>query len=195
MDSVPLGSDPDRREQNRWLGLFDAPAYVRRARGVEEALERVLATAQRQRDEWLLMSRLRLGRLRALAGDWPALRPHLADDDQLAILEELWSSMTPTLRLPPPPTDSPRRQRQALDELVESLTRFNARWVEYLAKVDVARVNELRAGYNRYYVLEKSCALRSDLLARLGFTPLAPLDQAELRHLLPLLPIPRLAGG
>ena len=55
-------------------------------------------------------------------------------------------------------------------------------------------VNDKRDGYNRYYVLEKACALRSDTLARLGFSPLPPMDLAELRAHLPPLPVPRLAG-
>jgi hypothetical protein len=193
MESVPLGSDPDRREQNQWLSLYDVPAYVRRARSVEDALEGLVARGKQQREAWLAMARLRLGRLRALAGDWPALLPYLADEGQLAVLERLWSELAPKLRLPPAPTSAPRRLRRALAELVSSLERFNARWREHLGKVDLAQVNQLREGYNRYYVLEKACALRSDLLARLGFTPLPPLDHAEVERRLPPLPVPRLA--
>src|SRR5690349_19597252 len=89
VDNVPLGSDADRRELNELLGLFDAPAYIRRARGVEEALELALLRGRTRRDEWLAMPRLRLGQLRALAGGWDALRPLLADDEQIAVLERL----------------------------------------------------------------------------------------------------------
>jgi hypothetical protein len=77
-------------------------------------------------------------------------------------------------------------------ELAESLERFNRRWLEFLRGVDVGPVNELRDGYNRYYLLEKECALRSPRLARQGFTRLEPLTVAELTALLPPLPVPQL---
>jgi hypothetical protein len=194
MEPIPIGPDADRRDMNQALSLFDVPAYIRRARGVEEALEHLVARGRRQRDEWLLMTRLRLGQLRALAGAWEALRPWLADDDQLAVLEEMWTQLTPRLRLPPEPTTSPRRLRTALVELLGSVERFNTRWRAYLDKVDPRPVNDLRENYNRYYVLEKSCALRSDVLARVHFTPLPMLDLAEVERLLPLLPVLRLAS-
>jgi hypothetical protein len=182
---------PEARELNELLGLFDAPAYIRRARGVEQALEYLLGQARRQREDWLGMVRLRLGVLHALAGDWSVLRPWLADDEQVRVLEALRAELKPRLRLPPAPTRSPRALRRALRELLESLERFNTRWAHYLRTVDVSYVNELREGYNRYYVLEKSCALRNDLLARRGFEPRPPLDLAELEGHLPPLPVPR----
>ena len=46
------------------MASYDAPAYVRRARGVQEALEGVLARCRAQRDEWLSMVRLRVGELK-----------------------------------------------------------------------------------------------------------------------------------
>jgi hypothetical protein len=80
-----------------------------------------------------------------------------------------------------------------LRELVSSLERFNTRWQPYIEQVDCRTINELREGYNRYYVLEKACALRSDRLARIGFEPMAPLTVEELAGQLPLLSVPRLA--
>jgi hypothetical protein len=185
------GPRPEGGELNELMGLFDAPAYIRRARAVDDALAYLLGKARQVREEWLGMARLRLGVLHALAGDWSAVRPWLADDDQVQVLESLRVMLAPRLRLPPEPTRSPRALRHALKELLASLERFNVRWAEYLPKVDVTHVNELREGYNRHYVLEKSCALRSDRLAKLGFEPRAPLDLAELQRHLPLLPVPR----
>ena len=170
--------------------LFDAPAYVRRARNVEQALEHVLGKARAVRHEWLEMPRLRLGVLRALAGEWSALRAWLADDEQLAVLERLHEDLAPRLRLPPAPTRSPRALRRALSELIASLERFNARWLEHLRKIDLSQVNQLREGYNRYYLLEKVCAVRNDAVARAGFAPLSPLDLADLLRHLPPLPVP-----
>ena len=183
---------PDGAETNELMSLFDVPAYVRRARGVEGALAHLLGLAGQVREEWLGMVRLRLGVLYALAGDWSALRPWLVDDEQVQVLESLRVSLAPRLRLPPPPTRSPRALRGALKELLTSLERFNARWADYLRKVDVSTINSLREGYNRYYVLEKSCAMRSDVLAKQGFVALQPLDPTELERHLPLLPLPRM---
>jgi hypothetical protein len=51
----------------------------------------------------------------------------------------------------------------------------------------------MRDGYNRYYLLEKECALRSARVAREGFVRLAPLTLDDIRKMLPLLPVPTLA--
>ncbi len=192
MESVPFTGESEGHEFQQVLASFDAPAFVRRARGVQDALGHLLAKCQAQRDEWLKMPRLFLGRLHALAGDWSALRLMLADDEQLGVLEALRVSLSPELRVPPQATTSVRLLRRTLHQLVNSLERFNARWQPYLEKIDCRTINELREGYNRYYVLEKACALRSDRLARIGFEPLAPLTAAELAGQLPLLPVPRL---
>ncbi len=83
---------------------------------------------------------------------------------------------------------------RALRELNESLESFNRRWRAFLEGVNLAHVNELREGYNRYYVLEKECALRSPFLARQGFVRMPPATVADIAALLPPLPIPRLSA-
>jgi hypothetical protein len=75
-----------------------------------------------------------------------------------------------------------------LAELRESLELFNRRWDAFLPTLDLRHVNELRDGYNRYFVLEKECAVRSARVAREGFVPLSPLTVQELFRHLPLLP-------
>ncbi len=137
------------------------------------------------------MVRLRLGLLHALAGDWGNLRPLLADDDQLDILRRLHAELAPRLRVAVEPTASAGALRQAFRELQESITRFNLRWRAFLAGLDLREVNRLRDGYNRYYVLEKECALRSPRLARQGFRPLDPATPEDFEALLPPLPVPR----
>jgi hypothetical protein len=194
MDFVPLANDPEQRWLNELIGLYDAPAYVRRARGIEGDLAALLARGRERREELQAMARLRLGQLLALAGGLSALRPLLADDEQLAVLDELRAILAPKLRVPIEPTTSARKLRRALADLVESLGRFNVRWATYLDKIDLGPLNRKRADYNRYYVLEKACALRSEVIARLGFTPLAPLTRVDVEALLPPLPVPRLAG-
>jgi hypothetical protein len=183
-----LGRDDGSQEAKEFMTQYDAPAYVRRARQVEEAYQDLLRRCRHQRDQWLVLVRLRLGTLHALALHWERLRPWLADESHIAALERLHAELAPRLRLSVEPTSSDREIRRALRELKESIDYFNARWRSYLPSVDLGAVNELRDGYNRYYVLEKECAVRSARVARQGFVRLEPLTTADLDALLPLLP-------
>jgi hypothetical protein len=194
MNEVPIpASDDVGQIIQRFEALYDVPAYVRRAQRVQLLYDQLVARCRKQRDEWLTMVRIRLGMLQALAGAWTALRPHVVDDDQLRLLAELAATLQPQLRVPVEPTSSARALRQALAELHDSIARFNQRWDAFLRGVDVTEVNEGRTGYNRYYVLEKECALRSSVVARHGFQPLPALTVEELFVVLPLLPVPQLA--
>ena len=193
MDEVPIpGRDDSHGAFKEFLAMYGGPAFVRRARELEAAFEDLLHRCRAQREEWLPMVRLRLAMLKALAGGWSALRPVLASPEDLQLLERLHQQLNPSLRAPPESTSSPRRLRLALRELCESLALFNRRWQTFLGTLDLSRVNELRDGYNRYYLLEKECALRSARLAREGFRRLEPLTAAALLEALPLLPMPAL---
>lgn len=192
MDDILIpGRDDDRDMVKRFTAQYDAPAYVRRARGVEEALERVVLVCQRRRDEWLVMVRIQLGTLKALAGDWDTLRPWLAGEDQKLMLQQLDSTLKPRLRVPIRPTSAPRVLRRALRNLAVSIERFNQRWARFLPTVDLTEVNRRREEYNRFYLLEKECAVRSARVARQGYAPLAPLTLEDLMGLMPFLPMPR----
>ena len=84
MDEVPIPGVGDNKDSFKlFQALYDAPAYVRRAREVEGAYERLLQRCRKQRDDWLPMVKLRLGVVKARAGEWAALGPCLADGDQL----------------------------------------------------------------------------------------------------------------
>ncbi len=190
-DPLTLGQGDDRIFR-QVVAHYDAPAYVRRAQQVQQGLDDLLGRCRRQRDEWLKMVRTHLGLLRASAGDWLRLRPLLADADQLEILRELHATLEPRLRVQIEPTASLRALRRSLGELCASLERFNRRWLPYLESVDLTEINRLRDGYNRYYLLEKECAVRSVRLAMQGFHRLEPFTRADLLSLLPPLPVPRL---
>jgi hypothetical protein len=195
MDEVPIVG---RREESIFkevLAHYDAPAYVRRARAVQDAFEDLLDRCRRQREEWLPLVRIRLGVLRALAGEWERLGLWLADDEQVRMLQTMHAELDPRLRLPVEPTSSARTLLRALRELGESIERFNRRWQAFLEQVDLSWVNQLRDGYNRYYLLEKECAVRSSRVAHQGFRKLAPLTMADLQALLPPLPVPQLRPG
>jgi hypothetical protein len=190
MSDIPLPSTSDERPAIELLAQYDAPAYVRRARAMEQALESLLDRCGRKREQWLELVRLRVGALRAMAGNWENLRMVLADDTQLALLQKLHETLAPKLRVPIAPTSSPRQLSQALVNVQQSIGRFNQRWVNYLAGVDLSEVNEHRLKYNRYYLLEKECALRSAAAARRGFVRLPPLRMQDLTELLPPLAYP-----
>jgi hypothetical protein len=193
VDEVPIaGRDDPGHLVRQFLANYDAPAYVRRARAVQDAVEALFARCRRQRDEWLEMVRLRLGMLKALAGEWDMLRPWLAEAEQLSYLSALADELNPHLRVPVAPTTSDRVLARAFRELSESIERFNRRWLEYLPTVDLGPVNELRDGYNRHYILEKECAVRSPRLARQGYKRLAPLTVDDLLAAFPPLAVPRL---
>jgi hypothetical protein len=191
-EEVILGRDESSEAFKRFFSQYDAPAYIRRARGVQAAFEQLLEYCRRRRAEWLEFVRLRIGILHALASDWVNLRPLLADEEQLDILRYHLAALAAPLRAPVAPTTSIRALRRALRELRESLERFNQRWQAFLAGVDLTSITELREDYNRYYVLEKECAVRSARIARHGFTRLQPLTTDDLAAQFPLLPVPRL---
>jgi hypothetical protein len=193
-DALILGRQDDRRFFNQVASYYGAPAYIRRANRVEAAFQEVLERCRRQRAEWLAMTRICLGTLRMLAGDWSALRPLLRDEQQIEVFRELERTLDPRPRLLMNATRSRCKLRRALRELVLGLEQFNGRWRQFLAEVDLTAVNRLRADYNRYYLLEKECAVRSVRLARQGFVPLALLTVADLEAALPLLPVPQLEG-
>jgi hypothetical protein len=190
MDSaLPLGR-PDNVELGQLLSRYDGPAFVRRDRRVREAFEGLLDRCLRQRHEWLDIVGVRVGALYALAGGWDSLALTLADAGQIDILRQLHATLKPELRAPVEQSASIRILRQATRELVSSMERFNRRWRQFLREVDLSEVNSLRETYNRYYLLEKECAIRSTRLARQGFQRLEPVTREELAARFPMLTIP-----
>jgi hypothetical protein len=120
-------------------------AFIRRARRVQEAFEQLLARCRRQRQEWLDLVGIHLGMLRGLAGEWRNLDPILADAEKVDALRQLDQELKPRLRLPVRPTTSLRALRRAVDELRQSIERFNLRWRNFLREVDLSCVNDLRS--------------------------------------------------
>jgi hypothetical protein len=172
---------------------YDAPAYVRRARAVEDAFDNLLDRCRRQRIEWLAGVRLHLGALRAGAGDWVNLRPLLADDEQIDVLKLLHAEAgDPEYAMVGP--QHGRGLRRALRSLAGSIGRFNCRWRAYIVELDLSPINALRDGYNRNYLLEKECAVGSARLLPQTFRRLAPVTSGEILDRLPPLPEPRAAG-
>jgi hypothetical protein len=187
VEEVRISTDDAAVVFNQVVARFDAPAYVRRAQRVQQNLDDLIARCRKQRTEWLMMTRLHIGTLRALAGDWVSLQKYVSEDG-LRELERLHDELQPQLRLPVERDDSPRVLRAALAEVRASIARFNRRWEEFLRGIDLGPVNAEREAYNRYYVLEKECALRNAVVARHGFQPLPVLTTVDLQTILPPLP-------
>lgn len=188
---------PTRKENEHlfqhFLVAHDGPAYLRRARQVEQVWQAILEQCRIQRKQWLAMTRMRIGKLKALAQDWSNLQSILAGKE-VEILKNLHDELQPRLRTVVSPTHSERKLRRAIVDLRESILRFNRKWLEHLPKVDLSFLNELREQYNRFYVLEKECALRSPRLAREGFVPLDPATVGDLESHFPPLVVPSIPG-
>jgi hypothetical protein len=190
MDHLPVFAHNYEQRMAQWvMGSYDSPAFVRRARHVRETYDRLLAHCGEQQEEWLKMPRLHLHTLRGLAGGWDEICPDVISNHQLEVLRQLETRLQPSFRLAINVTGSKRKLRGALGRLCDSLRTFNSRWSKFLTNLDLQAANEAREGYNRYYLLEKECALRSWRLARQGFQKLPPLTLNELTSLFPLLAI------
>jgi hypothetical protein len=186
-------SEEDRRIVQEIAGRFGPASFMRRAKLVETTWAVLLEQGNHARREHLAMVRLRVGQLHALAGGWEALRPLMPDAADRAMLARLHDELQPELRMPLEPTNSVRTLRGAFRDLIEAMESFNARWPRWLAEVDLTAVNKVREDYNRYYVIEKECALGSAVVARRDFKPLPPMTRSDVEGQLPLLVLPRVA--
>jgi len=186
---VPLGeSDVWSQSAKRLLGLYDVPAYVRRGLQVTDAISRFTKRCQQQREELLDGVRMRLRAWNAAAKRSPATADKWYQPNQAMILHLNEMLLTEVDR--PAGWATPPRAAAAWRDLVSSIARFNDRWRKFAATVDAAAVNRLIDGYNRYYLFEKECVIRSPALASRNFQPLAPITPDWILEQFPLLPTP-----
>lgn len=175
---------------NRLLGLFDVPAYARRGMRVEQGRETIRQHCAGKRRGMLRWVEWRLRELRGAAPDRRRLVPLLAEASELEKLADLWEQFgSRPLRYAQPV--SLRRCRRMLRDTCLSIERFNTRWRAFLVELDLTALNREIEAYNRYYLLEKECAMRSARLARRGYKPLNAASVDELLEQFPLLPVPR----
>jgi hypothetical protein len=174
-------------EVKELLGLFDAPAFARRGLDLEHAVARLDARCRRERAEMLEMVRLRLKQWTAAASG-----PETAGEVFARPIDDLW-----TLADAPPPAwaDRPapaRKLRAVARDLVASVERFNRRWDRFLDGLNYEPVNGMIERYNRYYLLEKECTLRSARLAAQHFEPRPSVSSRTMIERHPTLPVPEL---
>jgi hypothetical protein len=185
-DATPVVTDTEA-ELKQVLGLFDAPAFVRRGNELEYALKRLRDRLGRERDGLLELPRLRLKQW-ALVATGP--------DDWLDVFSgpvaPLWAL---TATDPPVWSDRPapfRRRRTVARDLTASVARFNRRWAEFLDRLVLDTVNSRVDQSTRYYLLEKECVLGSARLAAKHFEPKPRVTRGALRAEFPALPVPPL---
>jgi len=172
--------------------LGELPAYVRRARGVEEAIERFHEALAREREERLEITALKVRRLVDLGDEALAEHGGDLDRDALAALVAELAEIEAYRRVRARPARTrPADVARAIREVRRSVVRFNEAWEAHLAGEEpYALVNERIDGYNRWYALERQCALRYVPVNRVSFAPIEPVtpERARARH--PGLPCP-----
>ncbi|HVJ82952.1 MAG TPA: hypothetical protein VNC50_17925 [Planctomycetia bacterium] len=159
------------------IGLADTPAYLRRAMRVDEATRQIDRRCQELREKIAGEIRLRLKTWNKLVADRPNLAARLSPATlaALAAIEEaVFIGAEPrTLRDRIPWPVLPHRIWR---NLAGAVAAYNLKWNAGLAAIDLGPLGKEIAGYNKHYLFEKECAFRSARIARIGFTPMAPVD-------------------
>jgi hypothetical protein len=188
MDEIVVPNKHDDRALfQQVIAQHGGPAFMRRAQRAEGALMALRDRLAGIRGERLDMVTLRLGVAVARAGSWQRLEG-LLDAESIVALRQLHADLQPQLRTPVAPAASDAQLRAALADLEQSIERFNRRWLAVVRAADLSDVNQRRDEYNRWYVLEKECAVGSVRVARQGFQPLPPITVDDLLAWFPLLP-------
>lgn len=165
-------NDPEQLLFGYIAGRYGPPAFVRRQQQVEAAWQAILHECRTEYERLLTPIRWQIAVVAAML-EIPASDEFDAKCALLRInleVERRWRR----------PHEMPRRARIEFERLVASARQFDQHWTAFVKAVDLAEVNRLREGYNRYFVLEKECALRSERLAQLGFQPLSPATHTAL---------------
>lgn len=168
------------------LGRYDVPAYVRRGLRVEAAIRDFFSHAEQCYRELLEPV---IASARALArqiSSLDALRQHFPDPGQHQLVLDLYEVFVPDARWR---DGQPQKwpAQAAAQQLTAAIVRFNRRWRARVAELNYDEVNREIEAYNRYYLIEKECALRSRKLAARGFRPLTRIDEAAVLARFPLL--------
>jgi hypothetical protein len=172
---------------------FDTPAFCRRGATVELAWETLHARCQDQRREFLEIPQLRLATFCALIEGTTHVPLSVISDADRRTLEVLNREWEYRLKVKVFPAKTEQQLRSPFRAVLQSFLRFNQRWQRYITSIDLTGINDLRDNYNRFYVIEKECALWSAKLAQKGFVPLNPIRPEDLFAEFPLLPVPSTA--
>jgi hypothetical protein len=186
-ETLPAQSSDIETEVKELMGLFDLPAFARRGHDLEATLGRLHLRCRAARRQYLEMVHLRLRQWSAAAAGPESWRGIFTSS-----VEPLWS-----LAEAEPPrwglADAPQKRRKAIArDLVAAIERFNRRWRQFIAQINLEPTNFAIEQYNRYYVLEKECVVGSARLAARHFTPVPVLTALMLLEEHGDLPVPEL---
>ncbi|QDV87094.1 hypothetical protein [Planctomycetes bacterium TBK1r] len=173
----------------------EEPAFITRHRRLDAAMEQLRWACRTHRQTLLRGPRLHLRKIASMIrGDWSKLSPCLASPSQwrvFASLHEEWNRNSPTPAWANQGLWFDRLDRP-LRELRRSVDRFNRDWQSHLDTFDLKPINQMIAGFNDYYVLEKACAFGSEDIASRGFDPVPPVTPQSLLDEFPLVELPAL---
>ena len=187
--TTPLGEVPS--DERMLLGLGDPPAFLRRGMSVEDADARVVRKCEIARDEMLYAVRLRLRFWNRLLRDRPRIRASVSEaarESAADIGTKVFGPGEPSVSVAPAGWSifAGRHWRA----FVTAVEEFNANWRRYLETMPLDDLYRAIDGYNRYYVLEKECAVRSARTALRGFAPKQKPTWSDFLERLPPLPTP-----
>ena len=187
-ETLPAINSDIETEVKELMGLFDLPAFARRGQDLEATLNRMHLRCRAARRQYLEMVHLRLRQWSAASAG-----PESWRDIFTGTIESLWS-----LAEAEPPrwalSDAPKKRRESIArDLVAAIERFNRRWRQFIAQINLEPTNFAIEQYNRYYVLEKECVVGSARLAARHFSPVPLLTAATLLEEHRALPVPELA--
>lgn len=102
-----------RREFLELAAQVDTPAFIRRGLRVEVALNSLIGSCEKQREDLLEFCRLRLATLNALIGnDWTRIVPYV-DEESAGDLRRLHDTWQPELRVSVPASNAPGKLKSA----------------------------------------------------------------------------------
>lgn len=168
--------------------MGEEPAFLMRARRVEEALSSLVKRCESERRDALIWPRRHFHVLRKrCSGNWSRFAPLVSDPDSSTIFVDLSAQL---------PEDDKYLEawftsdRSALRTFHESATKFNKMWSRFLSSGVLTEVNDRRREYNSYYPMEKATAFGTESFSA-DFKALPEIPQSWLESRFPLLTLPQ----
>ena len=175
--------------EGRAWASFDTPAYVRRGLTVETEWNALADKLHRTWKDWTVPVGRLCSQLRHQAGGLDAFGPWLASPEDLDRLRQLDQRLDHKLKYPPGKAFWHWPLKGSLRRLARMAADLNHAWARHLETQDLEPLNRSREQYNRWYLLEKECAMRSTRLAAGGFEPFPRVGPGDLIKLFPPLPV------
>jgi len=158
---------------------------------VDDAETRVVKKCEADRHQMLYAVRLRLRLWNRLLKDRPRLRETVslaAKEYAAQIGEAVFGLDEPRVSIAPAGWSIFATKHWRA--FVKAIEEFNVDWQRYLETLSLDDLHRTIDGYNRYYVLEKECAVRSVRTALRGFVPKRKPTWMDFLERFPPLPTP-----